>query len=72
MFQPFLFKFKQPCSTHFKGSSTAFYDQELDMILIKEIDRNIPAIQSTSHQIPATKKADIEKGDDQKDSLMWN
>jgi len=72
MSQPFLFKFKQSCSTHFKGSTTAYYDSGLDMIIVKEIDRSIPAIQSSSQQIPATKKADIEKGDDQKDSLMWH
>ena len=72
MYQPFLFKFRQPCSTHFKGTSLAFYDPKLDMILVKEIDRYVPAIQSTSQQIPATKKADLEKGEDQKDSLLWH
>lgn len=71
MIQPFLFRFRQPCSTQFDGTSDAIFDESVNMVMICENGIMTPAINSDSQKLPSTKKADIEKGDDQKDSLMW-
>jgi len=41
------------------------------MIMTIEDGEYIPAIESTRYEGPITKKADLEKGDDQKDSRRW-
>jgi hypothetical protein len=54
-----------------RQESDVRYDDEQDMLVVLENQRYIPAIDSTRYHALATKKADIEKGDDQKDSLIW-
>lgn len=71
MTEPFLFRFRQPCSTLFNGETNAKFDTNTNMVMIEEKGIMTPIIFSNSQNIPTTKKADIEKGDDQKDSLMW-
>lgn len=51
--------------------STSRYDDEHDMLVVLENGKYVPAIDSQQHHALATKKADVEKGDDQKDTLMW-
>jgi len=47
------------------GDSPGQYDADLQLLVVSEGDAVVPAIDSK--QPPATKKADIEKGEDQKD-----
>lgn len=71
--EPFLFRFKNECISPRRASmeSAAKYDEEQDMLVVLENGRYVPAIDSQQYHVLATKKADIEKGDDQKDTLMW-
>ncbi len=71
MEQPFLFKFKQPCSTKFEINNKIQYSYENEMVFLTNGSSNIPVIDSKGQNMPSTKKADLEKGEDQKDSLMW-
>ena len=71
MTEPFLFRFRESCSTHFEGTSDAIFDEKMNMVMVNEKGIMIPAINTDSQNIPTTKKADMEKGEDQKDSLMW-
>lgn len=50
---------------------TSRYDDEQDVLVVFEDGKYVPAIDSQQYHSLATKKADIEKGDDQKDTLMW-
>ena len=70
MEEPFLFRYKKLCSTKFVGSDNAFFDTKSDMVFVWENGATVLAIDSHGHGLPTTKKADIEKGDDQKDSIM--
>lgn len=71
--EPFLFRFKKECLspnrvTHDKRFH---YDQELSQVMTIENGCVIPVIESKQNNGPKTKKADIEKGEDQKDKWMW-
>jgi hypothetical protein len=48
-----------------KRSQPARYDRDRDELLVRERGRWIPAVES--EEPPRTKKADLEKSDDQKD-----
>jgi hypothetical protein len=48
----------------------ALYDYNIDMLTVIEDGLCVPAINAKKDHSFATKKADIEKGDDQKDSMM--
>lgn len=67
---PYLVRFKKECVSPKRNSFDGMeYDEKLDMLMIRENGSLIPAIDS-DHFLN-TKKADIEKGEDQKDTLMW-
>lgn len=70
MNKPFLFNYLVPCSTREpKADDTSFwYDRKTGLLMINDEEKDIPAILSREGRRPVTKKADIEKGDDQKDS----
>ena len=68
MVRPFLFRFRQQCTT--RGDFDNFaYDEGLDMVVAKNKDRT-PAVFSDLG-MPGTKKEDMEKGEDSKDAMMW-
>ncbi|MEW6604050.1 MAG: hypothetical protein AB1351_05095 [Thermoproteota archaeon] len=71
--EPFLFRFRKECVSPRRLSfqPETIYDSKSDMMLVKEEGQYIPAIDSLSQRGLGTKKCDIEKGEDQKDSLMW-
>lgn len=71
MEQPFLFKFLQPCSTQNEINEKFVYDEDSDMMALITKEGLMPAINVQGKHIPGTKKADIEKGEDAKDTLMW-
>ena len=70
--EPFLFRFKRECISprRIGTKEEEYYDNLLDMMMVIENGKNIPVIDSTRAQ-PRTKKMDVEKGEDQKDTLMW-
>ena len=69
--EPFLFRFKKPTMSPSRLDTieSEEYDYSLDMTTIVEDGKKIPAI-DTNYRF-GTKKADVERGEDQKDSLMW-
>lgn len=71
--EPFLFRFKSCCvsPTRVPADETCEYDTDLQMMMTTERGKRIPAIASKTYRGRTTKKADLEKGDDQKDDLMW-
>ena len=71
MAEPYLFRFKQECSTKISDDEQFYYDNEFDMIMMKDNNRTIPAICHNGDNVPRTKKADMEKGEDSKDTMMW-
>ena len=71
MVKPFLFRFKQKCSTQISNNGQFYYDDKLDMVMIGDNETAVPAIHHTGNNVPYTKKADIEKGEDSKDTMMW-
>jgi len=72
MKKPFIFRFCQPCSTKFKTHKKFSFDSNLDVVVNSSSGTKIPAILEKNAHSLGTKKADLEKGEDQKDSLMWN
>lgn len=70
--EPFLLRFKkESISLSRVGTNEADdYDSSLDMMMTFENGKRIPVIDSTKGQ-RRTKKMDMEKGEDQKDTLMW-
>jgi len=72
--EPFLFRFKKECLSPNRATHDErfFYDMKVSMIMTIEGNRIIPAIDSNKNYGPTTKKMDIEKGEDQKDSRMWH
>ena len=70
MIQPFLFQFKQRCSTEHSIGGDFFYDDEINMVAIKKNGKIIPSIHCSGSHIPGSKKADLVKGEDAKDSIM--
>lgn len=71
MIKPYIFKFRQPCSTKFKAQNKFSFDPNLDVVVNTHSRSNLPAILEKTNNSLGTKKADLEKGEDQKDSLMW-
>lgn len=69
--EPFLFRFKQSCSTKMTDTDQFHYDGDLDMVMVSDEGNVLPAIHHTGNNVPGTKKADIEKGEDAKDTIMW-
>lgn len=73
--EPYLFKFKRECLSpqRFVAGSKGDceYDPVLQMSVTSVNGRRVPAIDSPTIQQRVTKKADIEKGEDQKDSYFW-
>lgn len=71
--QPFLFRFKKRCTSanRVPHNSEFYYDAELHQVVTIQDGRVIPAIEAKKNYGPKTKKADIEKGEDQKDKRMW-
>lgn len=70
--EPFLFRFKKevisPSRAALKDDGES-YDDSLDMMMVFEDGKWIFAIDGKKKR--RTKKCDIEKGEDQKDSRMW-
>ncbi len=73
MEKPFLFRFKKKCMSpnRVNHDEKFFYDDERSVVMTIENGKKILAIDSKSNYGPTTKKMDIEKGEDQKDSRMW-
>lgn len=69
--EPFLFRFKKSAMSpsRLDEQESEEYDHSLDMTMVIRNGVKVAAIES-SNRI-GTKKADMEKGEDQKDSLMW-
>ncbi|MCY4490371.1 MAG: hypothetical protein OXC46_02785 [Thaumarchaeota archaeon] len=40
--------------------------------MIKDKELTLPVIHYTGNNIPCTKKADVETGEDVKDTMMWS
>lgn len=70
--EPLLFRFKKPAinPSGIGSKESEEYDYSLDMTMIVKNGIKVPAIEANSRI--GTKKADMEKGEDQKDSLMWS
>lgn len=70
--EPFLFRFRKevisPSRAALKSDDES-YDDSLDMMMVFEDRKWIFAIDGKKKR--KTKKCDIEKGEDQKDSRMW-
>lgn len=71
--EPFLLRFKTDClSPRRVGPNQEYrYDADLQMVMTIEDGEYIPAIESARRDGPRTKKADLEKGEDQKDGRRW-
>ena len=72
---PFLLRFKQKCNTE-KASlmeqlEKLKYDTLTQQMMIIEDGKSIPVVESRKLVPLGTKKADMEKGEDQKDFWMW-
>jgi len=67
--EPYLFRFKRECLSprRFIGSTDYRYDPNLQMCVMTDNEKTL-AIESNLIRERVTKKADIEKGEDQKDS----
>lgn len=51
--------------------SASYFDSDVDMLRASDLPGN-PLLIEVPHLVePKTKKADIEKGEDQKDRRMW-
>lgn len=73
MTTPFLFRFRQACQSPNRAirDDSYQYDPDVDMVIDTKLNPPAPAIDSTRASAPETKKADVEKGEDQKDRRMW-
>ena len=78
MTQPFLIRFAKPCLSPNRVSpnSNYLYDEDIDMVRWLGSSDRLPVIEAYllsagPDDPPKTKKFDIEKGEDQKDRLMW-
>lgn len=69
-----MFRFKKECVSPRRVvvESDARYDESISMLTVLENGKFVAAIDSESKRSLSTKKADIEKNEDQKDTLMWN
>ena len=71
--EPFLFRFKKEAVSPRRAALSndmGFYDDMSDVLMVFEDGNWILAIDGKESP-PKTKKCDIEKGEDQKDALMW-
>jgi len=74
MTQPFLLRFAKTCTSPTRNPSniTYRYDKVIDMVRwLGQSDEPL-AIDVNDATGPMTKKADIEKGEDNKDRRMWS
>jgi len=70
---PYLFRFKVECVSpnRVPHDDGFYYDQERCQVVTVLNGKVVPAIEAETATGPKTKKADIEKGEDQKDRHMW-
>jgi len=70
---PYLFRFKKECLSpkRIKANECFYYDQRLAEVMTTEGNHAKPLIEMEKYNGAVTKKADIEKGEDQKDRWMW-
>ena len=73
MEDPFLFRFKKPCLSPKRAEPNHDfeYDPETAQTVTERDGQRVPVIDTDLAAGPTTKKADIEKGEDQKDRRMW-
>lgn len=73
MAKPFLLRFARPCTSPARasGQSDYAYDETIDMVRWLGDPTHPLAIRAHGNDGPTTKKADIEKGEDNKDRRMW-
>ena len=75
MNKPFLLKFAKSCVSpkrvNIKSNYEYEYDDSVDMVRSIVAPDKPLAINVTANSGPMTKKADIEKGEDNKDRMMW-
>lgn len=73
MKNPFLLKFARTCTSPKRANATADYeyDESIDMVRSATDASKTLAIDIANNTGPMTKKADIEKGEDNKDRMMW-
>lgn len=64
--KPFLIKLSRPFNAS-QGEQTLVYDPIQQLSVLSNDPNNQPAVTRTDIPLLATKKADIEKGEDQKD-----
>jgi|GEM_PF-6403198 len=76
--EPLLFRYKQGCCSPSRAGvqmkDEFRYDEDIQMAVTLEDGRWVPVIEmqdDPKKPKPITKKADIEKGDDQKDERRW-
>jgi hypothetical protein len=82
--EPILFRFAQPCLSPDRATKNPnyVYDESIDMVRWLGAPDHPPVIEAyrfgdgpkdppNPPEPPKTKKCDIEKGEDQKDRLMW-
>jgi len=76
MVKPFLLRFVRQCTSptraNAKINNDYQYDESMDMVRCVSTPMKELAIDSSLSNGPTTKKADIEKGEDNKDRLMWS
>ncbi len=70
--KPFVFKFRQSCNSKFQPNNQYVFDDEIDMVVKADSIKKIPVVFEKNSKSLGTKKADLEKGEDQKDNFMWN
>lgn len=73
MKRPFLLRFARPCMSPGRAplDPEYAYDESIDMVRWLGSSDRPPAIEAHGKRGPMTKKADIEKSDDNKDRRMW-
>ena len=69
MDKPFLFRYKEPCSTKPVVSGNVFFDPESGMSFVYENNIAVPVIDSHAPNFFPTKKASMETGEDQSDVM---
>ncbi|ACB75232.1 hypothetical protein [Opitutus terrae] len=73
MATPFLLRYAKDCQSpgRVPKMSASYFDSDVDMLRASDLPGN-PLLIEVPHLVePKTKKADIEKGEDQKDRRMW-
>lgn len=75
MKKPFLLKFAKTCISpkrvNIKSDYEYEYDESVDMVRSTVDPARSLAIDLSASTGPMTKKADIEKGEDNKDRMIW-